>query len=201
MTTALEAAKYLIQLAAREPDEPEPMTSMRVQKLLYYAQGWHVGLFNRPLFTDSIQAWKSGPVVPGVYETVRAAVGAEPARPLTMADFGPTELSGRDQVFLEVVWRKYRTLSTAGLREATHAETPWVAARGNTRDGERSSAEISIESLRSYFGSQPEARLADPRELEDVYEGEAASREQPPVSFEELRRRRRAVTHPGKQPL
>ena len=177
------------------------MTSMRVQMLLYYAQGWHVGLFNRPLFADPILACKTGPVVPGVYETVRAAVGAEPARPLTVADFGPAELLGRDQVFLEVIWAKYRPLSTAGLREATHAEPPWIAARRDSREGERLSAEISAESLRSYFGSQPEARLANPRELEDVYEGEAAAREQQPVSFEDLRRRRRAVTHPGKQPL
>ena len=120
---------------------------------------------------------------------------------LTPADFGSAELSGRDKVFLEVIWRKYRTLSAAGLREATHAEPPWLAARGNAKDGERSSAEITMESLRSFFGSQPEAALANPRELEDVYEGEAAAREQPPVPFDELRRRRRAATHPGKQPL
>jgi hypothetical protein len=53
MTSALEVAKYLIQLAANEPDEPEPMTLLRVQKLLYYSQGWHVGLFGHPA-ADSV---------------------------------------------------------------------------------------------------------------------------------------------------
>ena len=79
MITALEVAKYLIQLAANPADEDaEPMTHMRVQKLLYYAQGWHVGIFGRTLFADPLQAWKNGPVVPAVYEAVKGIVGIRP---------------------------------------------------------------------------------------------------------------------------
>lgn len=193
MTTALEAAKYLIELAAREPDEAEPMTNLRVQKLLYYAQGWHVGLFGRSLFPEPLQAWKNGPVVPSVYAAVRAVVCDAPARPLALADFGPAALPGRDRVFLETLWAKYRAYSATGLKELSHAEPPWAQARASTPVGSVSDAEITVEALRSFFGSRPEALAADARELEDAYAGEAAAREAPPVPFAELRRRREAV--------
>lgn len=191
MTTALEAAKCLIELAAREPDEAEPMTNLRVQKLLYYAQGWHVGLFGRPLFPDPLQAWKNGPVVPAVYAAVRAAAGDTPARPLAPADLGPAALPGRDRVFLETIWAKYRAYSATGLKELSHAEPPWAEARGSMPDGGASDAEITADSLRRFFGSRPEATVPNVRELEDAYEGEAAARNAPPVPFAELRRRRR----------
>jgi uncharacterized phage-associated protein len=191
MSAALEVAKYLIELATREDEEAEPMTHMRVQKLLYYAQGWHLGLFGRPLFAEPLQAWKNGPVVPAVYEEVKPIVGSEPARPLKPADLGPADLSGRDKVFLEALWQKYLAYSASGLKELSHAESPWIEARGAKAEGESSDAEITLESLRRYFGAQAEAVLPNPHDLETVYEGEAASREHPGVSFAELRRRRR----------
>jgi uncharacterized phage-associated protein len=188
MTTAFEAAKYLIQLASADA---EPMTHMRVQKLLYYAQGWHMGLFGKPLFGEPLQAWKNGPVVPAVYEAIRPVVDETPARPLMPSDFSPPALNGRDKVFIETVWKKYAGLSAAGLKELSHAEPPWVEARGSTEDGGHCETEITTESLRRYFGSQPEAVLPNPGDVEAVYEAEAAARERPPIPFAELRRRRR----------
>lgn len=41
---------------------------MKLQKLLYYVQGFHIAVFNRPLFNEDIEAWMYGPVVPAVYE-------------------------------------------------------------------------------------------------------------------------------------
>jgi len=193
MTTALEAAKYLVELASREPDEAEPMTNLRVQKLLYYAQGWHLGLFGRPLFADPLQAWENGPVVPTVYEAVKSAVGDMPARPLTLTDLGTAVLPGRDRVFLETIWKKYRTFSATGLKELSHAEPPWIEARGAVPEGGVSDAEITAESLGRFFGSLPEAAISNPRELDDAYEGEAATLEKPPVPFAKLRQRRRGA--------
>jgi uncharacterized phage-associated protein len=191
MITALEAAKYLIQLAASEPDEAEPMTHMRVQKLLYYAQGWHLGLFGKPLFAEPLQAWKNGPVVPTVYETIKAVVGDVPARPLTPTDLGASSVQGRNRVFIETVWKRYAGVSAAGLKERSHAEPPWAEARGGVPDGGHCETEITTDSLRRYFGSQQEAVLPNLGDLEAVYEAEAVAREQPSVPFAELRRRRR----------
>jgi uncharacterized phage-associated protein len=194
MTTALDVTKHLIELAAREPDEAEPVTHMRVQKLLYYAQGWHLGLFGRPLFSESLRARKNGPIVLEVEETLRAALGDNPARPLAPADLGPANLSGRDKVFLETVWQKYRAFSATGLKELSHVEAPWVEARGALPETAESQAEITPDSLSRFFGSRPEALAAPAAALEEVYAAEVEDRAGGPkgVAFEELRRRRRA---------
>ena len=100
-------------------------------------------------------------------------------------------MTGRDKVFLETVWAKYVSLSAFGLKERSHTEPPWIEARANTPDGGSCGTEITPESLRRYFGTQREVTSLDPRDLDAVYEADAASRGQPGVSFEDLRRRRR----------
>lgn len=66
MANCLEIARYFIIKAYGEGLEAE-MTNMKVQKLLYYAQGLHLALYGEPLFTEEIQAWRYGPVCPPAY--------------------------------------------------------------------------------------------------------------------------------------
>ncbi|WP_340375862.1 type II toxin-antitoxin system antitoxin SocA domain-containing protein [Streptomyces sp. SS7] len=40
---------------------------MKLQKLVYYCQAWHLAWEGRALFPEAIQAWASGPV-PEIYE-------------------------------------------------------------------------------------------------------------------------------------
>ena len=44
------------------------MSNMKLQKMLYYEQGYHLAAFGTPLFDEDIEAWMYGPVVPCVYE-------------------------------------------------------------------------------------------------------------------------------------
>jgi uncharacterized phage-associated protein len=64
MITALDAARYLLTLDVRE--EGDATSNLKLQKLLYYAQGLHLALYNEPLSKGRIEAWKHGPVVPSV---------------------------------------------------------------------------------------------------------------------------------------
>lgn len=66
MGKALDVARYLIGLAAGEK-EPDLLTHLRLQKLLYYVQGWHLGVFGRRMFDARIEAWTNGPVVREVF--------------------------------------------------------------------------------------------------------------------------------------
>lgn len=43
---------------------PEPL---KLQKLLYLAQGYSFAFYDRPLFYNEIEGWVHGPVVPDVY--------------------------------------------------------------------------------------------------------------------------------------
>jgi len=59
------AANYIIEnLNKKKIDD---LTNLKLQKLLYFAYGVHLSLFDKKLFDDEIQAWKLGPVIPSVY--------------------------------------------------------------------------------------------------------------------------------------
>lgn len=45
----------------------EGITHLKLQKLLYYAQGISLGMFDKPIFNENIEAWQHGPVVREVY--------------------------------------------------------------------------------------------------------------------------------------
>jgi uncharacterized phage-associated protein len=64
MVQVSEVADYLIAFSHEHGD---PVSNLKLQKLLYYAQAWQLALYDEPLFNDRIEAWVHGPVVPSVY--------------------------------------------------------------------------------------------------------------------------------------
>ena len=56
----------LLLLSAESYSGGELMTNMKLQKMLYYQQGFHLAYFDTPLFDDEIEAWMYGPVVKSV---------------------------------------------------------------------------------------------------------------------------------------
>ena len=52
-------------------DENKPITQMKIQKLLYFAHGWHLALLDKPMMDEVVQAWKFGPVFESVYHTFK----------------------------------------------------------------------------------------------------------------------------------
>lgn len=95
----------------------ELMTNMKLQKMLYYQQGFHLAYFNTPLFDDEIEAWMYGPVVPAMYDRYKTNGhnGIEPDRTIEFNFDQPQELS----LFNEVC-RVYGAYSTIGLMNMTH---------------------------------------------------------------------------------
>ena len=70
---ALDIAKKLILKAQNdEPNGGERLTNLKLQKLLYYQQGYHLAAFGTPLFSEDVEAWMYGPVVPTVYDVFSA---------------------------------------------------------------------------------------------------------------------------------
>ncbi|WP_319797662.1 Panacea domain-containing protein [Nitrobacter sp.] len=139
---ALTTAKYF--LAIPDADSGELISNLKLQKLLYYAQGYHVALqgVSRPLFADKIYAWKHGPVVKTVYNHYsRYRDGALPAERLT------TPLDSWTKSFLDEIYRSHGRFSAWALREMTHREPPWLKNyKPNVLD-----IEIPLSDLRAFF--------------------------------------------------
>src|SRR6185369_6756877 len=67
-------ANRLLELARERQLIIDPM---KVQKLIYYAHGWHLALTGKPLLDRSVEAWQYGPVLPDVYRAFQE-FGAQP---------------------------------------------------------------------------------------------------------------------------
>lgn len=75
------------QLLINAANSGELMTNMKLQKMLYYQQGFHLAYFDKPLFQEDIEAWMYGPVVPSMYEKYKefGRNGIEPDRTMDFA--------------------------------------------------------------------------------------------------------------------
>lgn len=140
---ALTIAKWFIAWADADEDE---LSNMKLQKLLYYAQGHHLAEGRGPLFTEGIQAWSHGPVVPPVYRAFRD-FEATTIRLAESDSFTWDEVDTATAEFLSRVWNTYGGYSAGRLRAMTHEELPW---RANFRDGERG-CQIPLSAMTAYF--------------------------------------------------
>jgi uncharacterized phage-associated protein len=148
MSNASEVAGYLTYLA-QSGEEPDPLTNLRLQKLLYYVQGWSLALRSQAMFPDRIEAWAHGPVVPSVYHDMKKFKDG----PFVVETDPPPDfqLSAEEVSFIAEVWETYKDYSALKLREMTHRETPWQNARSGYAPLENCCVEITIEAMREFF--------------------------------------------------
>ena len=153
MAKAIEVGRYLSYLAANE-EEPDYLTNMRLQKLLYYVQAWSLVMRGRPMFGERIEAWVHGPVVREAYQQFRKHQDA----PILPDDIGDAEfdLEDDDREFISDVWGTYKVHSASRLRQMTHEEDPWINARKGYGPADKCEKEISCDALRDYFSSLPD---------------------------------------------
>lgn len=120
--TASEIAKWFLYYNKVQYDiaDSDPITNLKLQKLLYYAQGCYLAIYDKPLFDDPIEAWQHGPVIPSVYHEYKRYGGQG------------IEFTGYDgkidqdtESFLIDVYNTWGQYSAWGLRNMTHQEDPW----------------------------------------------------------------------------
>lgn len=142
---ALDIAKKPIFKAQNdEPNGGERLTNLKLQKLLYYQQGFHLAFFGTPLFAEDVEAWMYGPVVPAVYDEY-SAYGSS-ALPEVKE---PVSLSEDEEELFNEVYDAYREFSAIGLMNRTHSERPWLDAVPHDRG-----TVITQESMMAYFKTQ-----------------------------------------------
>lgn len=116
-----------------------PMTAMKLQRLVYYSQAWHLVWDAEPLFDNRIEAWANGPVVPDLYRLHRGVFGVEPGA------FGgdPDALTPAERSTVDAVLDAYGDRSAHQLGQLTHREEPWRRARVGLHPAERGRSEIT----------------------------------------------------------
>lgn len=138
-----EIANYFIWRANEDEEFGDNITNLKLQKLLYYAQGFHLGWHGSAIFPEEIEAWAHGPVVRQLYFQYQECGASALSTP---EGFDPASFDEQTRELLEEVYKVYGQYSAWGLRNLTHQEPPW-------KDTARNEA-ISTEAMRIFFAEQ-----------------------------------------------
>lgn len=136
MPSARDVAQYILERRG-------PVTTMKLQKLVYYSQVWSVVWDDDRLFPEPIEAWRNGPVVRDLWEVTRpqyrvqAVIGGRSDR---LVDF--------QRATVDQVLETYGPKDAQWLSDLTHLEEPWKAAYDQGQN-----TEISLETISEYYSS------------------------------------------------
>jgi uncharacterized phage-associated protein len=112
-------AKAIIERS--NPEYGDVITNLKLQKLLYYCQGFYLALNKKtPLFDEDIVAWQYGPVVPEIYHQYKDA-GSQ----VILPSQEKVDLDNNTIELIDEVYKVYGQFSAIKLMEMTHEESPW----------------------------------------------------------------------------
>lgn len=159
---ALEVANHFLDLADRDRTALSPL---KLQKLVYFAHGWHLALTGKPLIDEQVECWPHGPVIPSLYHEFkqygRDAIGERAHRYGSADDDDEVNLfvmpSGTSESnfardLIDRIWQVYGVFSAEKLSNMTHdPEGPWAKVRGDRSKPPLKGTDVPLELIREHF--------------------------------------------------
>lgn len=156
--SAIQVGNALIDEAKRNDERISPM---KLQKLAYYAHGWHLAIVNDPLIDEGVEAWKYGPVVKSLYHEFKDLRKGEIDRRGMTFQFVDHRFVSDEPTFgpdddayplVEQIWKVYGKYTAVQLSNATHAEgTPWREVFDRFKRDIPPNVKIPDEIIREHF--------------------------------------------------
>lgn len=148
-----DVCDYIIAKAA---EDSVGLSVLKLQKLLYYCQAWHLAFEKGRLFDSRFQAWVHGPVSRQIYDRFKDNKYIYSA--VTHADIRSTfcfdNLSTDARQHIDAVLTAYAEFTGDQLEYMTHVEQPWLTARGELPLHARCETEIDEDIMRSYYAAR-----------------------------------------------
>lgn len=143
MAATFDVAKYIAERTGA-------MSAMKLQKLMFYAQAWHLVWEEEPLFTDNFEAWANGPVLPNLYARHRGQFKVDAS---LFGDADAKRLKDTERDAIDRVLGFYGDKSAQWLSNLTHQEDPWLNARKGLDSNAPSDRVISQAAMHEYYSS------------------------------------------------
>lgn len=186
----LDLAYWLISKSQHLDGDDEPFDALRVQKLLYFSEGWFLAHYDCRLWTESFEAWSRGPALPSIWKHFQD----HPEELVSPPDhFDSLSLLQRFSSFfdeeavglLEDIFETYTAMSPSTV-ECLSQDVAWRQARGPIEPEVRCHTPLSKETIQADFKAQLfEMGLAD--EIDESEDPEASYMDnnscRPGVSF------------------
>jgi uncharacterized phage-associated protein len=144
MATVRDVAAYILA-------KDGPMSAMKLQKLCYFAYGYHMAWEDRRLFEERFEAWANGPVARELYNQHRGRFHL--ARGDISGD--PAALDDDERESVNLVLETFKPYTAHQLSAMTHRPGPWLYARqrAGAADLERSAEELTDTEIADFFGA------------------------------------------------
>lgn len=135
MTTALDAARFLVSTYIK--DHREPCSEMKLHKLLYFAQREALIVGDCPLFLDEFEGWRFGPVIPSIrhhFSEICSSSG--------------THLDSFSEMVIIETLRRYGNKDPWSLSRLSHGEYSWKKAREGISEYQNSDRVMTLDDIR-----------------------------------------------------
>jgi len=136
-------------------EDGNPVTQMKLQKLVYFANGIHLAQYDNPLIKENFQSWDYGPVIPEIYQQFKI-YGSSPIEDTSLLFvFNPSAkkvlesdvLDEKAKETISVTWNSLKDISAITLSAWTHKKgSPWETHYKN--------GIIPNEEIKEYFKSE-----------------------------------------------
>lgn len=159
MIPVLDVARYVINYSNKMNYS---ISNLKLQKLLYFIQAYYLAFTpsHKPCFSEEIEAWNFGPVVPSVYHEFKSFGGGDIPYvnsyyklgnennlwSIEEVPFDDNCISKEDKKIINDIIDKFSAFSAAELVELTHHQAPWKDAYLP-----RQNVVITKDAIREYF--------------------------------------------------
>lgn len=131
------------------------ITTFKLHKLLYYAQGWSLAWDGEPLFDAKIKAYQNGPCVSAIFHEHRGRRHVS-----HWPDGQASRLTEDERDTVLAVLDMYGDKTPEELVTMTHQERPWLA---NWTGDPTVANEIAVDVLRDFFEAERDRRDRIPK--------------------------------------
>ncbi len=140
MAHVFDVAQYIVNKLGR-------ISTIKLQKLVYYSKAWSLVWDEDPLFPEEVQAWAIGPVVPVLYEVHKGQFFS----PMNFKGADPDTLTEAQKETIDLVIASYGPHDPQFLVALSHSEQPWRMHRRGLRDYETGHEPISDLDIAEYY--------------------------------------------------
>ena len=138
MAQTLAVAKYLNELHVKK--HGCAMDQMKMHKMMYFSQRESLMISGNPLFNDTFEAWKYGPVLVNVRNEYLTG---------NMFDGEYGVLNNTEKKLVESVYNRYDEYDAWQLSTLSHAEYSWRQARKGLVSDEAGTEKMSLTAMKT----------------------------------------------------
>lgn len=143
----IDVAQFIINWFSQKH---QAITTLKLQKLVYYSQAWAMVWDDQPLFDEDFEAWVNGPVVISLFHALKGNYFT----PSFIVGSDISKLTTEQTDTIEHVLEDYSNYTSSELVLITHQEEPWIKARKGLGEREPGHNIIPKESILDYYLSQ-----------------------------------------------